>query len=154
MAVKLPATNPALAAGTGGQQTDEQVRSEIQQVLTTLEAALARGDSAEDTARMLYAEDVLISSPDTPVVRGIEGATAAVQDFFDALGPGGGKGCKYRVIDPVVASSATFASFLSLSCKANPPVLAEDLDLRLVYVWKKLPQGWRVVLETVQYGTF
>ena len=131
-----------------------QSRAAVESVLRAVEAALARGDTAEKVTKMLYADDVVITEDEPGSMRGIAAATKGVQGFFDALGPGGGKGCKFNIIDPVVASSTTFSSFLFLSCKANPPVLKDDLDMRLTYTWKKLPQGWRVVLETVQAGKF
>jgi hypothetical protein len=75
-----------------------------------------------------------------------------VQGWMDSLGPGGTKGCKYTIVDPVVSSATTFSSFLLLRCRANPPVLKEDQVLRMMYVWKKLPEGWRVVLEMYAAG--
>jgi ketosteroid isomerase-like protein len=131
-----------------------QSRAAVESVLHSVESAMARGDTAEKVSKMLYADDVVITEDEPGSMRGITAATQGVQGFFDALGPGGGKGCKFNIIDPVVASSTTFSSFLFLSCKANPPVLKDDLDMRLTYTWKKLPQGWRVVLETVQAGKF
>ena len=131
-----------------------QSRAAVEGVLHSVESAMGRGDTAEKVTKMLYADDVVITEDEPGSMRGIAAATKGVQDFFDALGPGGGKGCKFTIIDPVVASSTTFSSFLFLSCKANPPVLKDELDMRLTYTWKKLPQGWRVVLETVQAGKF
>jgi ketosteroid isomerase-like protein len=75
-----------------------------------------------------------------------------VQAWMDSLGPGGAKGCKYTIVDPVVSSTTTFSSFILLHCKANPPVLAKDQDLRMMYVWRKESQGWRVVLEVYEEG--
>jgi ketosteroid isomerase-like protein len=131
-----------------------QSRAAVESVLRAVEAALARGDTAEKVTKMLYAEDIVITEDEPGSIRGLAAATQGVQGFIDSYGPGGGKGCKFTLVDPAVASSTTFTSYLSLSCKANPPVLKENMDLRLLYSWKKLPQGWRVVLETVQAGKF
>jgi ketosteroid isomerase-like protein len=131
-----------------------QSRAAVETVLHSVEAALTRGDTAEKVTKMMYAEDVAITEDEPGAMRGIAAATTGVQGFIDSLGPGGGKGCKFALVDPVVASSTTFTSFLSLSCKANPPVLKDDMNLRLLYSWQKFPQGWRVVLETVQAGKF
>jgi ketosteroid isomerase-like protein len=131
-----------------------QSRAAIEKVLHSVEAALARGDTAAQLTNMLYADNVVITEDDPGSMRGTAAAIKGVQDWLDSLGPGGGKGCKYGVIEPTVESSTTFTSYLSLHCNANPPVLKEDMDLRMIYAWKKLPQGWRVVLESVQSGRF
>jgi ketosteroid isomerase-like protein len=126
----------------------------VEKVLRSVEAAMSRGESAEKVTRMLYSDDAVIAEGDTGSMRGMAAAIEGVHGFFDALGPGGGKGCKFTLVDPAVQSTETFASFISLICKPNPPTLKEEMDLRLMYVWKKLPQGWRVVLESVQAGNF
>jgi ketosteroid isomerase-like protein len=131
-----------------------QSRAAVEKVLHSVEAALTRGDTAEKVTKMMYAEDVVIAEDEPGAMRGIASATKGVQDWIASLGPGGGKGCKFTLVDPPVASSTTFTSFLALSCKANPPVLEDDMNLRLLYSWQKFPQGWRVVLETVQAGKF
>lgn len=147
---------PAIAcADSGATRAEMQTQAAIEKVLRDTEAALARGDTATQVVHGLYADNVLITE-EPPVVnlRGTAAAIEGVQAFLDALGPGGGKGCRYTVIEPVVASKTTFSSYLALNCAANPPVLPENMDLRMLYVWKRLPQGWRVVLEAVQTGKF
>jgi ketosteroid isomerase-like protein len=126
---------------------------QIEHALQTLEQALVRGDSATAVAKSLYAEDDLLTGEgEAGSTRGMAATIKDVQGWMDSLGPGGTKGCKYTIVDPVVSSPTTFSSFLLLKCKANPPVLKADQDLRMMYVWKKLPQGWRVVLEMYESG--
>jgi ketosteroid isomerase-like protein len=121
--------------------------------LHKVEAALARGDTAEQVARSLYADNVLmVGEGETGSSRGMDVAIKDVQGWMDSLGPNGGKGCKYSIPDPVVASEKTFTSFVLLVCKANPPVLPEDQQLRMVYSWEKRSDGWRVVLEMWALG--
>lgn len=152
----LVATAGAVTGVSFADPPTEQAQSRlaVEKVLRSVESAMTRGESAEKVTKMLYADDVVITEDEPGSMRGTAAAIKGVQDFFDALGPGGGKGCKFTIIDPAVATSTTFTSFLSLGCKANPPVLKDELDMRLTYTWKKLPQGWRVVLETVQAGKF
>jgi ketosteroid isomerase-like protein len=128
-------------------------KAEIAATLHTLEKALARGDSATQISKLLYAEDDLLTGEgETGGTRGMAATIKDVQGWMDSLGPGGTKGCKYTIVDPVVSSTTTFSSFLLLHCKANPPVLAKDQDLRMMYVWRKQPEGWRVVLEVYEEG--
>ena len=126
----------------------DEVKAEIMAKLHKMEAALARGDSAELVAKSLYANNVLMVGEGEPSSsRGMEVAIKGVQGWMDSLGPNGGKGCSYSIPDPVVASENTSTSFVGLKCKANPPVLPEDQQLRMVYGWKKGAEGWRVVIE-------
>jgi len=129
-------------------ETPDPTRVEINQALQTLEQALARGEDATKVSKRLYADqDLLVGEGDTGATRGMKGTVVDVQGWYDSLGPGGTKGCHYTIEDPVVSSATTFTSFILLRCKANPPTLASDQELRMVYAWKKLPEGWRVVLE-------
>jgi ketosteroid isomerase-like protein len=138
------------AAPRGFDATKEQ----IARALHSLEHALARGDSATEIAKMLYADDDVLTGEGEPgSTRGMADTIKDVQGWMDSLGPGGTKGCKYRIVDPVVSSATTFSSFLLLRCKANPPVLKTDQELRMMYVWKKFPEGWRVVLEMYASGS-
>lgn len=131
----------------------DATRTQIEASLKTLEKALARGDSATAISKSLYAdEDLLTGEGETGGTRGMAATIKDVQGWMDYLGPGGTKGCKYTVVDPVVSSETTFSSFILLKCKANPPVLKADQELRMMYIWKKLPQGWRVVLEMYESG--
>ena len=128
-------------------------KAEIAAKLHTVEKALARGDSATQISKLLYAEDDLLTGDgETGGTRGMTATIKDVQAWMDSLGPGGTKGCKYTIVDPVVSSAKSFSSFLLLRCKANPPVLKEDQELRMLYVWKKQVRGWRVVLEMYEPG--
>jgi len=114
-------------------------------VLAGLEGALRSEASAEKIVGMLYAENVIVTEEPPALNEGAHG-------FLDYLGSNSGKGCKYSLKEPIVASNSTFSSYLAPNCAADPPTMKKDLDLRLLYVWKKLAQDWRVVLETVQTG--
>jgi hypothetical protein len=126
----------------------DKVKAQIMTKLHAIEAALARGDTAEQIARSMYADSLLMTGEgEKGSSRGMDDAIRDVQGWMDSLGPNGTKGCKYSIPDPVVASARTFTSFVVLVCKANPPVLPADQELRMIYSWTKGPTGWRVVLE-------
>jgi hypothetical protein len=142
--------SPSSSATTS---TADVTRAEIEHALQAIERALARGESAAALSKMLYAENALLAGEgEDGSTRGMAATIKDYQAWIDSLGPGGTKGCKYTIVDPVVASATTFSSFLQLHCKANPPVLLKDQDWRLIYVWKKQPEGWRVVLEMYASG--
>jgi hypothetical protein len=124
-------------------------KAEVMQKLHSIEAALARGDSAKQIATSLYAENVLLTGEGEPKAEhGLPGAIEGVQGWLESLGASTRKpSCKYELPEPYVSSSTTFTSFVVLRCKANPPVLAQDQELRMMYSWQKSSQGWHVVLE-------
>jgi ketosteroid isomerase-like protein len=157
--VAAAASFAALSAGFISQTSSattpiaDATRTQIEHTLQALERALVRGDGATALSKMLYAENNLIAGEgEDGSTRGMDATIKDYQAWIDSLGPGGTKGCNYTIVDPVVASATTFSSFLQLHCKANPPALPQDKDWRLMYVWKKQPEGWRVVLEMYVSG--
>lgn len=141
------------ASSSATTATADGTRVDIERALQTLEMALARGEGATALSKVLYAQDdLIIGEGEGGGARGMAATIKEYQEWIDSLGPGGTKGCKYTIVDPVVASATTFSSFLRLHCKANPPVLPKDQDWRLMYVWRKQPDGWRVVLEMYVSG--
>jgi len=120
-----------------------------------VEQAFIRGDDPETVSRLLYADDVvLLGQDDAHAAHGMQAAIGEVKDWYDSLGPNGQKTCKFKIVEPAVASTTTFSSFMLLHCDANPPKLPQAQELRMMYVWKKLPQGWRVQLEMWAPGKF
>jgi ketosteroid isomerase-like protein len=142
----LPAAADTTAAG--------DTKSQIVAALAAFTAALTRGDSVEQVTNLLYAKNVLIVEPGEPPVRGIPATLKAMHAWEDSLGPGGVKDCNYKVIDPVIATARTFSSFLYMTCRTNGVTTKKDMELQLLYVWEKRPEGWRVVLESVNEGGF
>jgi ketosteroid isomerase-like protein len=157
--LKLTAGVVILAAASLGQVAlaapvaKDTTRVEIEAAVRKLESALARGDSASQVSKLLYSEDDLLTGEgEAGGTRGMDATIKDVQGWMDSLGPGGTKGCKYTIVEPAVSSATTFSSFILLRCKANPPVLPKDQELRMMYVWRKQPEGWRVVLEVYEEG--
>ena len=145
---------PEMAA-PADQNTASRSKSEIALALHAVEEAFGRGADGEELARMLYADKVtMIGEGEDKASRGMATAIVDSKGWLETLGPNGEKTCKYTIEEPVVASSTTFSSFLLLRCKANPPVLPQDEDLRMMYVWEKSSKGWRVVLEMWAPGKF
>lgn len=132
-----------------------RVRQEIEAMLRAQEAANVAGDSGEQLARRLYAPDVAVSGEGEPrVALGMAKAAEATEGWRQSLGPDGQKHCRFELKDPFVASETVAASYIILRCKANPPTLPEDSVTRMLYVWKRLPEGWRVALEVWGAGDF
>ena len=130
-------------------------RDEIKAVIKATQIAIANGASATELSEMLYAPDIIEVGEGEPGPKlGMKSAIAEVEAHWASLGPGGHKKCKLRLADyPGLASETTYASFVVLHCEPNPPALMEAQDIRCLYVWKKLPQGWRVVMFQWGIGT-
>jgi ketosteroid isomerase-like protein len=127
-------------------------RDEIKAALDAQYAAILGGISAAKFAEMLYTPDVVIvGEGDTGLKHGIHTAISELEAHWASLGPDGVKKCRVSLAEgPAVHSAKTYASFAVLHCEPNPPAVKEAGDFRVLYVWKKLPQGWRVALE--QWG--
>lgn len=123
--------------------------NEIKAAMNAVEAAVLGGESPAKVAELLYAPDVvMVGEGEANATRGMKAAVAALESHWASLGPDGQKHCKLRLTDEqAVASATTYAAFLVLHCEPNPPAMKEAMDFRTMYVWKKLPQGWRVALE-------
>jgi ketosteroid isomerase-like protein len=139
---------------SAGAPIEDATRAQIEQALRSVEQALARGNSAVSISKMMYAEDdMLAGEGQAGSTRGIAGTIKDFQEWIDSLGPAV-RTCKFAIVGPVVASTTTFSSFVQLHCNANPPALVKDQDYRVIYVWRKQPDGWRVVLEMYLSGKF
>ncbi len=144
-----------LIGGVGAATADAaapSAREEIKAALDAQYAAIVGGISAAKFAELLYTPDVVIvGEGDTGLKHGIKTAISELEAHWASLGPDGVKKCKVSLAEgPAVQSAKTYASFAVLHCEPNPPAVKEAGDFRVLYVWKKLPQGWRVALE--QWG--
>jgi hypothetical protein len=145
----------AVTLGTSCSAAAPSPRDEVLIVLRSVQDAIVRGDSPTAIATMQYAPNVVIvGEGDKEPERGLKAAASALDAFVTSLGPNGQKSCRNELAEPTVASANTYASFLLIHCGANPPARPDPIDVRCLYVWQKLPQGWRVVLEQWGVGTF
>ena len=138
----------ALGADPDKLDTRDQIKAKIAEV----NAAVIGGKSPPEVTELLYAPDMIaIGEGEPEATRGIKAMTAGIEASWAASGPDGQKKCVLSLTDDAgVASADTYASFVTLHCEPNPPAVKEAMDIRAIYVWKRLPQGWRVVLE--QWG--
>jgi ketosteroid isomerase-like protein len=129
--------------------------SQIQAAVHAVEEGFVREDDPVTLSHRLYADDVvLLGEDDAHAAHGMAAAIEEVKGWEKSLGPDGLRTCKYTLVKPGVASRTTFSSFMLIHCAPNPPVLPQGQDLRMMYVWRKLPQGWRVELEMWAVGKF
>ena len=128
--------------------TESDPREEVVAALEATNAAVRGGISPTGLAEMLFAPDVIsLGEGEIVATRGIKANAAAVAEHWAGSGPDGQKKCTQALTDdPGVFSGDTYASFFTHHCDANPPAVTEAVDIRGIYVWKKLPQGWRVAL--------
>lgn len=131
---------------------EQTPREQIKAHVDAVQTAVMRGDSPAQVAQLLYAPDIImVGEGEAGPTRGMKAAIKALEDHWASLGPDGQKHCTLSLgSDPGVGSATTYAAFVLLHCEPNPPTIKEPSDFRTVYVWKKLPQGWRVAIE--QWG--
>lgn len=137
--------------------SQEQVAKEIRTLFKTQDEANWNGETPDQLARRFYTDDSIIIGEDaTKAERGLKDAATALVNWNAYLGPGGNKGCKFEVKDPIVTSSnADMASvFATLTCKPNPPHTTKPEGIRQLFVLKRTSNGWRVMQEMWQMGGF
>lgn len=150
----LPLALLGLLGATGNirisanERGDDHTQNEVQDALRAVERAFQSEASPAALAALLYTSDVVIvGEGDAKATRGITAAVKDVQGWYDSLGPHGQRTCKYTLVMPIVQSESTFSAFYLLHCSPNPPIHPKDEQLRMIYAWRKEPQGWRVALE-------
>lgn len=113
------------------------------------------GLSTTDLAKRFYTEDAILTGEGEAAPKyGIKGATAALDEWFAYLGPGGNKACTFSMQDTVVTSGDMASVFAVLNCKPNPPATDKEQTIRQLFVLKKTAKGWRVAQEMYQAGGF
>jgi len=147
----------AAAFAVGAASADEPaaestVRNEVRATVDAVNAAVRAGISPAGLVEMLFAPDLVAVGEGEPGARrGGRAYAAVVKEHWDAMGPDGQKKCLLALAEETGVSSAdVYASFFTLTCEPNPPSVTEASVIRGIYVWKRLPEGWRVVLE--QWG--
>lgn len=131
-----------------------KVQSELEGVLAAQDRANANGESAEQLARRFYTDDVAIVGEGDPHAKhGIDAAIVEMTEWMKSLGPQGQRGCHFHLEGPVIASATSASAFVTLTCNANPPAAPSDQVIRQLFVWKRLPQGWRVAMEMWEGGS-
>jgi ketosteroid isomerase-like protein len=131
-----------------------QARVDVTQMAAKAQGLFEKGASAEAFVNAVYDDNVVMMGGTPGAKKGKAAVLVEVKKWFDYMGPGGIKGCKYTMEQPAVVSATTYASFFNLHCEANPPYVKEAGDYSEMYIWKKTPQGWRIALEMWLEGAF
>lgn len=145
----------AAARDNESNKVSPDLAKEIRTFFADQDQANRNGLTTTELASRFYAEDAVITGEGEAMPRrGVKGASVALDEWLAYLGPGGNKGCSFAVQDPIVSSGNMVSVFAVLSCKPNPPKTNKQETIRQLFVLKRTSQGWRVVQEMWQAGTF
>jgi ketosteroid isomerase-like protein len=110
---------------------------------------LHRNATAKEIADAMYEDDLMIVG---------EGEKALYRDLKSFMGPlaeyvASGSRCKLEIIDPIRSSGNLAAAFIFEHCNATSAT-EKDENARILYVFRKGPNGYRVNMENFGWGTF
>jgi ketosteroid isomerase-like protein len=127
------------------QPLDKAIQARYDAITKMLES----GTPSADIGRALYWPDVIVTGQGAEkVYRGLDALQPTLAAVLKDLGPH----CKFSVRDPAAQSGSVAAVYSQLGCKsatAGQP----DINLRLLYVWEKRGNEWKVVREMYSEGT-
>jgi hypothetical protein len=129
-----------------------ETKRELAQVLQHVADALRTGASATQFSELLYSPDLIVVGEGWPrAIRGIEAFLPDLTSLLDGWGPNAD--LTFTIVDPVF-DGADVATTLVDVYVAPKKTTALAEYYRVVYAWKRLPQGWRVAAEMYTVGSF
>ena len=89
----------------------------------------------------LYWPDVIIDGEGGPTQHGFDEMLAAMPETLEFVGDN----CKFVFTDPAIVTEHVVVQRSGFNCKMG---VEPDVDLRLLYVWQKRGETWKVVRES------
>ncbi len=120
----------------------------IQARYSAVEKMVNSGAPSADVGRALYWPNVIVTGQGAEKVsHGLD----ELQPVLAAVLKDLGTHCKFIVKDPQAQSGSLAAVFSQLTCKAAAAG-QPDINLRLLYVWERRGNDWKVVREMYSEG--
>ena len=140
--VQAKDASPAVKVQEGGLDAAIQAR------YSAVEKMVNSGAPSADVGRALYWPNVIVTGQGAEKVsHGLD----QLQPVLAAVLKDLGTHCKFIVKDPQAQSGGLTAVFSQLTCKAA--VAGQpDINLRLLYVWERRGNDWKVVREMYSEG--
>ena len=147
------AASYSAAARDQASATRDATAQEIRALFKSQDEANWNGATPEQLAHRFYTEDaIIIGEGEETTQRGMKDAITALVNWNEYLGPGGNKACQFNVLDPIMISGDMASTFVTLSCRPNPPKTTKQETIRQLFVLKRTPKGWRVAQEMWEMG--
>jgi len=120
-----------------------EARTGIQSAMDTLVAALKKGTTAEEAARLWYTDDLVLSMTGAKYYHGLDSFMSTLREWVAY------PVCDWKLDASSVRASGNLASaFVIETCAPNkagePPMV-----MRSLYVFRKTPEGWRATAEAL-----
>ncbi len=128
-----------------------QITAEVRRVLDRVEAAFARGTTAEELIPMWYDEDVVVVGEGDPgAVRGHAEVIAKAAQMLPEMGPH--PRASFRMDEPVLGMESLAVVFID--AEVSPDIAgAQPVRYRILTAWRPGKRGWRIVREMFTSGT-
>jgi len=129
-----------------------ETKQELVQQLKHVADALRSGASATEFSRLMYSPDLIVVGEGWP--RAIRGAEAFLPDLtilLDAWGPNAD--LTFTIVDPVLDGVDVATTLVDVYVAPKKPTATAEC-YRVIYAWKRLADGWRVVAEMFTVGSF
>jgi ketosteroid isomerase-like protein len=129
----------------------ENIRNELESVLSALQSAVARNADAAEIGSIFYDEAVVVVSEGTvDAARGFAAFLPRLNAYLTEWGVG--TRLTLTLVDPVLASGSVASGYLAVTCQPGRPG-SEVERYRVLTSWRKGDRGWRVAFEMIASGS-
>lgn len=136
------------AAATAAQTGPAPLNAGVEARYRLLEKLFASGASADAVYKELYWPEIVATGQGEPkVYRGPAEMKPLLGQYLQEMG----RACKYSVFDPAVQDGDLAVVWTQLTCNYGQAKPA--MNLRVLYVWQRRGQDWRVIREAWSDGT-
>lgn len=128
------------------------IRVELAAVFRQAADALRAGASAVEFSRLLYVPELVVVGEGWPrAIRGVDAFLPDLAALLDGWGPNAD--LTFSIIDPVLHDGDVATTLVDVYVAPKKPTAVAEY-YRVVYAWRRAPQGWRVAAEMYTVGSF
>ena len=117
----------------------------LQEKYSAMQDMVQSGAPADKMLEAMYWPELIIAGEGAPTYHGIESFRQPFAETMSALG----SNCGFANDSPVISTSDLAAVFSEFVCSYED---AEDLKIRILYVWQKRNGEWKVIRENYSVG--
>lgn len=115
-------------------------------MFASAEAAIDRHASTAEVAHIFYNDDLVVTIQGDKTYHGLQSFMRPLAGYLQGI-----ERCHFKLMKPVQHSGEVAAAFVQERCDPAKPGDAAE-DLRILYVFKHGPKGWRVSQESAMEG--
>lgn len=124
----------------------DSAQAGILAMFASARAAIHRHASTEEVAHIFYNDDLVVAIQGDRAYHGLRSFMRPLAGYLQGV-----ERCHFKLMEPVQHSGDIAAAFVQEHCDPAKPGDAAE-DLRILYVLKHGPKGWRVSQESAMEG--